>query len=178
MARHEYWTDKNIGNANLKLRFLSGKNAMIRISFIADEGSWSYVGTECKDIPANEPTMNFGWLRDNTNEAEWERVVVHEFGHALGCIHEHQNPTGGIKWNKPVVYAYYKRKPNEWEPEDVDSNIFEKYSSNITQFTQMDRDSIMAYYIPPAFTTNGFSMPENSKLSPTDIAFIRAQYPK
>lgn len=33
--------------------------------------------------------MHFGWLRDDTDDVEWRRVVVHEFGHALGAIHEH-----------------------------------------------------------------------------------------
>ena len=172
-----YWTDKKMGNANLKFRFVSGKKGMIRISFIADDGSWSWLGTECKDRPVHEPTMNFGWLRNDSPDKEWERVVVHEFGHALGCIHEHQNPTGGIKWNKPVVYKYYKGAPNNWTTDEVDDNIFNHYNKNITQFTQMDNSSIMAYFIPPEFTLNGFKMPENSKLSPTDIAFIRAQYP-
>jgi len=30
-------------------------------------------------------------------------TVLHEFGHALGLIHEHQNPaSGGFKWNREV----------------------------------------------------------------------------
>jgi len=40
----------------------------------------------------HEPTMNYGWLKDDTDDVEYRRVVIHEFGHALGAIHEHQNP--------------------------------------------------------------------------------------
>jgi hypothetical protein len=42
--------------------------------------------------------------------------VIHEFGHALGLIHEHQNPSGGIQWNKPVVCRYYEGPPNNRTP--------------------------------------------------------------
>src|SRR5471030_922448 len=102
--------------------------------------------------------MNFGWLEDNTPDEEWRRVVVHEFGHALGCIHEHSNPVGNIQWNKPVVYQYYEGAPNNWTKEQVDSNLFAKYSANITQFTALDPNSIMMYPIPAQFTLDGFSV--------------------
>lgn len=173
-----YWTLKSHANANVKLKFVSGTDAMIRISFIADSGSWSTVGTDCKVVPANEPTMNFGWLRNDTEDEEWERVVVHEFGHALGCIHEHQSPAGGIKWNKPAVYKYFGGPPNNWSKAEVDSNLFDKYSKNITQFTELDVTSIMMYFFPKEFTTDGFGTPENKKLSTMDISFIRKQYSK
>ncbi len=172
-----YWTNKRNANANIKLRFVNGKKGMIRISFVADSGSWSTVGTDCNVLPDSEPTMNFGWLRDNTDDGEWERVVVHEFGHAMGCIHEHQNPAKGIKWNKPAVYKYFAGPPNNWSKAEVDSNIFNKYSKNITQFTEVDNDSIMMYFFPPEFTLDGFGTPENKHLSPVDIDFIRKQYP-
>jgi len=84
--------------ANIKLNFDVNKaDAQIRISFVADDGSWSYIGTDCLGIGKTKPTMNFGWLKDDTDATEYERVVVHEFGHALGAIHEHQNPKGGIE---------------------------------------------------------------------------------
>jgi len=172
----KYWVSK--AKANIKLKFLGSGSSMIRISFVADPGSWSYIGTDCLHIPANRPTMNFGWLRDDTEDAEYERVVVHEFGHALGCIHEHQNPAGGIHWNKPVVYAYYQGPPNNWTKAEVDSNIFQTYSKTKTQFTQLDPNSIMMYPIPKQFTTDGFSVGLNLHLSSTDISFIDKQYPK
>jgi len=44
------------------------------------------------------PTMNFGWLNEDSDEDEYSRVVLHEFGHSLSCIHEHQHPANGIPW--------------------------------------------------------------------------------
>jgi serralysin len=173
----KYWTDKSKANANIKLKFVSGKKAMIRISFIADPGSWSTVGTDCSMVPANQPTMNFGWLRNDSEEAEWQRVVVHEFGHAMGCIHEHQSPAVAIKWNKPAVYKYFEGPPNNWSKADVDNNIFDKYNKTQTQFTAFDITSIMLYFFPPEFTLDRTGTPENNHLSATDISFIRTEYP-
>src|SRR6185295_18692300 len=133
----------------------AGSGADIRISFNADPGSWSAVGTDClvADFfkPA-EPTMNFGWLRDDTDDEEWRRVVVHEFGHAIGAIHEHQNPRGGIKWNLPAVYAYFSGPPNNWTKEEIDFNVVQKYSINQLNATSFDRSSIMLYSFPPQLT--------------------------
>ena len=69
--------------SNIGLKFGAGKNAQIRISFNADPGSWSYVGTDNLTIGKNEPTMNYGWLDDDTDADEYNRVVLHEFGHIL-----------------------------------------------------------------------------------------------
>lgn len=171
-----YWISK--AGTNIKFNFISGKTGTVRISFIADPGSWSVIGTECLTVPVTSPTMNFGWLRNDTADSEYERVVVHEFGHSLGCIHEHQNPAGGIHWNKPVVYKYYEGPPNNWSKTDVDRNLFQKYSANQTQFTQLDPNSIMMYPVPAQFTTDGFTVGMNMQLSPTDISFIRKEYPK
>jgi len=44
--------------ANLKFEFNNAANADIRIAFDPNDGAWSYVGTDCKSIPVNQPTMN------------------------------------------------------------------------------------------------------------------------
>ena len=41
--------------------------------------------------------MNYGWIDADSPEEELRSVVLHEFGHALGLIHEHQNPLSGIR---------------------------------------------------------------------------------
>ena len=89
--------------ANIKFKFVTSGSAEIRISFSADTGSWSALGTDAlveRYFPRYQPTMNYGWLKDDTDDEEYERVVVHEFGHALGAIHEHQSPTATLKWKR------------------------------------------------------------------------------
>ena len=51
------WTE----HANLNFEFGNAPDAEIRVAF-ADDGAWSYVGTDARGIPVGEPTMNFGWL--------------------------------------------------------------------------------------------------------------------
>src|SRR6476661_3224134 len=109
-SKTEQFAEEWLQFANVKMKFGSSPKSEVRISFQADPGSWSAVGTDCllpEAFPAKEPTMNFGWLQDDTEDEEYRRVVVHEFGHALAAIHEHQNPRGGIKWNVKAVYKAF-----------------------------------------------------------------------
>ena len=162
--------------ANIKFVFNNDPNAEIRISF-RHSGSWSYLGTDALTIAKNQPTMNYGWLSPSTTDEEYARVVIHEFGHALGCIHEHQNPATDIPWNKQAVYDYYGGPPNNWSKEQVDTNLFTRYSADITQFSAFDRESIMLYPIPNALTEGDFEVGWNRALSPTDKSYIATLYP-
>lgn len=164
--------------ANIKLDFTATKaKAQIRVSFVADDGSWSYIGTDNLGIPKSRPTMNFGWLRDDTEDDEYERVVVHEFGHALGAIHEHQNPKGGIEWNLPAVYAYFAGPPNRWSKEETDLNVVGKYSVDQLNASKFDPDSIMLYQFDGALIKGGKPTKFNTRMSKGDKRFIRKQYP-
>ena len=162
--------------ANIKFVFGADPDAEIRISFLGT-GSWSYIGTDALGIPKNQPTMNFGWLKPDTAESEYSRVVVHEFGHALGFIHEHQNPVGEIPWDKPKVYAYYAGPPNRWSKQQTDVNLFQRYSAAETNFTAFDTKSIMLYPIPNDFTIGDFEVGWNTKLSDMDKEFVAITYP-
>ena len=167
--------------ANVIFDFSAGAKAEIRISFVADAGSWSAVGTDCLvrgAFPAAEPTMNFGWLRDGTDETEWRRVVVHEFGHAIGAIHEHQNPRGGIRWNLPAVYRTFGGPPNNWSKEEIDFNIVQKYSIDQLNATKFDIKSIMLYAFPANLIIGGQATPNNTEVSSGDKKFIAQMYPK
>lgn len=161
--------------ANITFNFNQADDAEIRISF-AQNGSWSYIGTDSLTIPQDEPTMNFGWFDRNTNDFEFSRTVIHEFGHALGCVHEHQSPAAGINWNTNYVYNYYQQYHN-WTQQMVDQNIFVKYGATLISNSQYDPHSIMHYPIPEAFTTDEHTVGWNNILSHQDIVFIRQQYP-
>jgi hypothetical protein len=135
------------------------------------------VGKEAKTISKTEPTMNFGWLTLNSTPGEISSVVLHEFGHALGCFHEHQHPGGGIPWNKPAVYDYYAGYPNYWSKQKVDDNIFKKYDESVTVHTDApDTASIMMYPIDKLLTDGVYEVGFNAVLSPTDKSFIKQLY--
>jgi len=167
--------------ANIPLDFGDDPDAEIRISFEADSGSRSAIGTDClitDYFPQYQPTMNFGWLRDDTDAHECERVVVHEFGHALGCIHEHQQPNENLKWNRQAVYDAFSGPPNYWSQDDIDHNILEKYSPTGISATQFDPQSIMLYQFDGSLFTDGVGTPLNTTLSPLDEQMIGRMYPK
>jgi hypothetical protein len=167
--------------ADVTFKFVTTTDEQIRISFSADPGSWSAVGTDAlveRYFPKHEPTMNFGWLRDDTDDTEYERVVVHEFGHALGAIHEHQAPGAKLKWNIPEVYRVFSGPPNYWSKADIDFNILQRYSRTQTNSTSFDRRSIMLYAFPGSLFTDGKGTPTNTHLSPRDEKFIAQMYPK
>jgi hypothetical protein len=168
------WTN----HANITFSFTTERNASdIRVGFVQGEGSWSYLGTDNLTIPKNEHTMMFGWLTPSEDEVEFKRVVKHEVGHALGAIHEHQNPSGGIPWDREAVIKYYSGPPNNWSLKDIESNLFERYAESQTNFTDLDRKSIMAYPVPNEFTVGDFFIPFNTELSEQDKSFIRWCYP-
>jgi hypothetical protein len=158
--------------ANLKFDFNNATNAEIRIAFNADDGAWSYVGTDSRSIPASEPTMNLGFLDGGT--------AAHEFGHAIGLAHEHQNPAGGIQWNEPVVIAEMAKSPNFWDEATTRHNILRKYRADQINGTVFDPESIMLYFFPASWTLNGIATEANEVLSRMDKEFIAGakMYPK
>lgn len=162
--------------ANVNFEFTDDPQSEIRISF-EQPGSWSYLGTDALVIPSGQATMNFGWLTRATANDEYARVVTHEFGHALGFIHEHQNPDAGIPWNKEAVYEFYQGAPNFWTRQQVDINLFTRYAADLSQFSDFDRESIMLYPIPNEFTRGDFEVGWNKTLSSTDKNFAGILYP-
>jgi hypothetical protein len=158
--------------ANLKLVFDDSPQAQIRVAFEQDGRSWSYVGTDNLNIPAHAATMNFGWPLE-------EGTILHEFGHAIGLAHEHQNPDGGLKWNEAVVLRELAGPPNSWDEPTIRFNVLDKYRANQVRGTKFDPDSIMLYAFPARWTTNGVSTKENDAISQADQAFVggSAMYP-
>jgi hypothetical protein len=164
--------------ANLKFAFVPAyEDADIKINFDSSNTSWSYYGNSSQSIAQNSASMNFGWFNASTPDSEFSRTTIHEFGHAIGMVHEHQQPNVDIPWNKPAVYAYFGGYPNFWNAQQVDNNIFNRFNSFETNSSGYDKASIMHYFFPDGLTTDGSTFTQNNVLSPTDKSFIGQVYP-
>jgi hypothetical protein len=158
--------------ANLKFVWDNSPQAEIRIAFDATDGAWSYVGTDARGIPFDQPTMNLGFEDGGT--------AAHEFGHAIGLAHEHQNPSGGIQWNEAVVIREMAKSPNFWDEDMTRHNILRGYTFDQINGTAFDPDSIMLYFFPAEWTQNGVATKANHVLSAMDKAFVAGarMYPR
>ncbi len=162
--------------ANLKFEFVTVGASNIRINLDNKGGHNSMVGTLANNAPEDERTMNFD-TTDFKTFAAMRRTVLHEFGHAIGLLHEHYSPVSGIPWNKEAVYADLK-KTQGWDKTMVDVNLFQQYKVSYTNGTEYDKLSIMHYPVFARWTTNGFSVDWNNDLSEGDKNLISLLYPK
>lgn len=151
-------------------------DADIRVSFLGS-GYWSYLGIQALNFPKSEQTMNLQFV-PNVSQTELRRVTLHEFGHALGLLHEHESPLADINWDKQAVYKYYMQPPNCWDRAQIDAQILtrEKLGPDLVA-TAFDKQSIMCYPVAAELTTDHKEISWNTDLSATDKAFIKKFYP-
>ncbi|HEX7239144.1 MAG TPA: M12 family metallopeptidase [Longimicrobiaceae bacterium] len=162
--------------ANVRFVRSEDADAEIRIAFTTDGASWSFVGTEAEEKPLGRHTMQFGWLTPYSAPSTLRAVVLHEFGHALGLVHEHQQPKSSIPWDRTKVYKHYGALRPPWSRKEVDEQVFKRYEAGETQYSEWDSGSIMQYPVPNSLTVGDFQVGWNTRLSHTDIRYIGCWY--
>ena len=174
-------------------RMCQGDNhESIKIDFLnkgPKSGFWSAIGTTSRK---SDHSLNLSFLgedelpRDRAGkpmpEAEARRLVLHEFGHALGLFHEHQSPKAGCaaEYYEEAVFAFGALRG--WPPERSIQNFRQIADTSEFNATEVDRKSIMHYSLPPWLFKGGERSPclvaTNFELSEGDKDFIRKVYPK
>ena len=165
-----------------------GGGSDIKIAFEDNKGWWSVPGTSSRTV---DPSMNLQFYGVDTpmlangqpaNEAPMRATILHEFGHALGLLHEHQSPNANcdaeIDWNA----AYKIGAEIGWDKAQVDNNFRQLTMNTSLNATKVDRKSIMHYSLPPTLFKRGKQSPcfvaENLEVSEQDRTFIASIYPK
>lgn len=162
-------------HANLGFKFGKFAEAEIRVTFEGD-GYWSVVGTDAMNSSGGEPTMQLGGFTSKSDDVELRQTVLHEFGHAIGCVHEQASPAFSIPWDEEKVYDYYARWQG-WDKETTYQNVIVRYSQEDTRYTQHDPKSIMQYPVQKELTKGAFEIGWNNDLSELDKGFIAKMYP-
>jgi hypothetical protein len=167
----------------------AGKTYDITIGF-KGSGASSYVGTDSRH---QDPSMVLGNMDDPQSrvaqdDREFKRIVLHEFGHAIGLDHEHQSPAAQcsdqIDW--PAAENYYKVHMG-WSAQDVHDNLetlpaMLRLAKEALKISGFDKTSIMQYSLPPEIFKDGRQAPcfttKNYDLSPTDKKWVAGLYPE
>lgn len=134
----------------------------------------SYIGKNALPFSLkNLPTMSLG-IGNEIRPEYIRRPILHEFGHALGCIHEHQSPASTIKWNEAAAIRTYSF--GGWSATDVQENLFRKFTQSKITNSIFDPKSIMIYPIDSSLTLDGYEVPWNTQMSDQDKTFMKETY--
>lgn len=165
-----------------------GEFAHIRIRLNNQNKNYSAIGVlSYKIFSQKEPSMQIAVInkakKQFVSPPTLRRVILHEFGHALGLGHEHQSPFSKCKndfnWN--VIYKKMSGPPGNWSKKQIDKNMKEMNLPGIFG-TDFDKHSIMLYGFPKNFFINHERSECYSKtnysISATDQKLIEKLYPK
>lgn len=185
----------------IELNFITdvskGMECDVRITFDPDVGSYSLIGTDCLDKKSGVvgESTNIGWIDapDNfkfTYQGQEYKIppgasnltgggglkggtILHEFGHILGMIHEHQNPFGiPFHWNKEEIIKIFSGAPNYWDQETITENFFIEYEDvGVYNGSKFDPNSIMKYSFG-----DGIQILDRNKYDTFDKYIIAVEY--
>jgi len=142
-------------------------------------GYWSYLGTDNLHILRGQQTMNLEGFTENTDPAEYMRVVPHEFGHVLGFPHEHMRREA-VNLLDPQKVIVWGRQVLGWSAQMVQQQILTplEESSLLMATPRVDLSSIMCYQFPGSVTRSGQPIPGGDQISASDRGLVAKIYPK
>ncbi len=116
-------------------------------------------------------------------EGEFKGVIIHEFGHALGLMHEHQSPVATCvnEFNWEFIIKYLGGPPNNWDEDKIRFNMA-PWEGEDLMMTEFDRESVMLYTFPAEYYLKGdqsncYIPHSNDDISEKDKFTVEYMYP-
>jgi hypothetical protein len=168
----------------------TAENPSMNLGFI--DPPYSSFDFNNKQYPINsfkDATRNYcGSYSDGQGSCSkgWEpgATVIHEFGHALGMMHEHQNnlfASNKIRLNRAAVIEYYDSIG--LGAEGAQTNMLELYDCSKNpqncayEGSVYDPDSIMLYALPDNLVIGPNPTKANFRYSTKDKQWLANEYP-
>jgi Astacin (Peptidase family M12A) len=168
-------------NLNLRpgIQNCNGSNGDIRVTFKLP-GYSSYVGTDSLLIPYPKETLRLSSMDKGTWSAFESSAALHELMHAIGALHEHQNPQRKCQNEYDLSYIKSSLKMTDTE---IRVNFLDIPENKIGAISAYDDKSIMHYQLSPKFflkreASSCYIKNQNTVLSEGDIAMLNNLYPK
>ncbi|MBI3673786.1 MAG: hypothetical protein HY245_10280 [Rhizobiales bacterium] len=168
----------------------NGRESQIRVAY-EKPGYWSLLGQNgVVYAKQEEATLNLEGFDKATDMAAFDKpevqgVILHEFGHALGFLHEHQSPLSDCsnQFNWDYIVKYLEGPPNNWDEATIKFNMAPYAGDDLKLMaTDFDPQSVMLYYFPAEYYLKGkdsscYIQSSNNTISPTDRSTIEFMYP-
>jgi hypothetical protein len=177
------WLFGDESRQNIRIRFNGKKDSVNNWSLYGNRASLrSHPSEPNKPNEPDEATMLLNVYHRESAKKIRRQKTLHEFGHALGLMHEQLHPDSGLKFNEVAIVEEMKK--NKWC--NPNENCLEKVQKQITHpaprdhacrgAPKYDEHSIMHYPIPANWTTDGKTISWNLDLSKGDLDCVRSLY--
>lgn len=120
-------------------------------------------GGVCMGSGTRNPTLHL------SNHTQF--LIVHEFGHALGMMHEMRSPSVGLTWVKSALQAKYASGNL-----DTYRQIMKQFNPDKVVALPFDETSVMGYPLPASSNKQGVEIKPSNEFTALDKKWLRMTY--